>query len=255
MVYRDTLMVFLNKYFSPFAEKVKRDMYGANGIQLEGKDEIKKIALGVSANMEFFEKAVKKEADCLIVHHGINFNTMNQRIDAVLGERLNILFEKKLTLIGYHFLLDHHPEIGNNASVIKKLGAEVKESFSDEWGWVGELKEKIPVTDLIKECKKIYDHDAYIILKGPKKIKRFAVLSGAGAPHSPDIRELKDKNIELLITGEAKEDTPAFIAEAGINFFSFGHYNTEKIGVKNLGEIIKKQFYVNIDFIDIPNEL
>jgi len=255
MVYRDTLMVFLNKYFSPFAEKAKRDMYGANGIQFEGKDEIRKIALGVSANKEFFEKAVKREADCLIVHHGLNFNNLNQRIDALMKSRLGILFNNDLTLIGYHFLLDHHPEIGNNALVIKKLGGEIREPFYDEWGWVGELKEKTLVTDVLKNCKKIYDHEPYIILKGPKKIKRFAVLSGAGAPHSSDIRALKDENIELLITGEAKEDTPAWITEAGINFASFGHYDTEKLGLKALGEVIKAQFYVDVEFIEVPNEL
>ena len=56
MVYRDTLMVFLNKFFEPYQEKAQNDPWGANGLQLAGKDEIKKIALGVSANLEFFQK-------------------------------------------------------------------------------------------------------------------------------------------------------------------------------------------------------
>lgn len=255
MVYRDTLMVFLNKYFAPYAEKAKRDQYGANGIQFEGKDEIRKIALGVSASLEFFQKAAKKEADCFIVHHGINFNTMNQRIDAVLKNRLAILFEKKITLIGYHFLLDQNPEIGNNALVIKKLGGDLIEPFSDEWGWIGEFKEKTAALDTVKQCEKIYDHEALKFLEGPKKIKRFAVVSGAGIPHSKDITELVDSKVELYLTGVAAEDTESFIKEAGLNFAAFGHYNTEKLGVKALGDVIKSQFYVDVDFIDVPNEL
>lgn len=255
MVYRDTLMVFLNKFFEPFAEKAQKDAFCANGIQIEGKDEIKKIALGVSANLEFFEKAYKREADCLIVHHGLSLNNLNFHIDSLLRKRLKYLLDKNLSLIGYHFLLDHHPEIGNNASVIKKLGAEIKEPFYDEWGWIGEFKEKTELKDVLKECKKIYEQEPFEILKGPKKIKRFAVLSGAGAPHAGEIVKILDSKIELLITGEVKESTPALFSEANVNFASFGHYSTEKIGVKNLGEIIKKQFYVDIDFIDLPNEL
>lgn len=255
MVYRDTLMVFLNKFFEPFSEKAKKDPWCANGIQIEGKDEIKKIALGVSASLEFFEKACKKEADCLIVHHGLSFNNLNFRIDPLLRERLKFLLDKNLTLIGYHFLLDHHPEIGNNASVIKKLGAEIDKPFRDEWSYIGKFKEKMEVEKILKECTKIYESKPLTVLKGPKKVNTIAICSGAGVPHSTQISEFTDNKIELLITGVSMEDTPALFSEAKINFASFGHYNTEKIGVKNLGEIIKKQFYVNIDFIDIPNEL
>lgn len=255
MVYRDTLMVFLNKYFAPFAEKAKKDQYCANGIQIEGKDEIRKIALGVSANLEFFQKAVKKDADCLIVHHSLSLQNLNQRIDPLLKERIKFLMQHNLTLIGYHFILDHHPDIGNNAWMIKKLGAAVEKPIRDEWSWTGKFKEKAEVEKILKECQKIYESKPFTILKGPKKISTLVVCSGAGAPHSGQISELTDNKIELLITGISMEDTPALFSEAKINFASFGHYNTEKIGVKNLGEIIKKEFYVDVEFIDIPNEL
>jgi len=255
MVYRDTLMVFLNKYFEPLAQKAKKDPYCVNGLQLDGKDEIRKIALGVSANLDFFKKAVKKDADCLIVHHSLSLQSLNQRIDPLLRERLKFILDKNLTLIGYHFLLDHHPEIGHNALVLKKLGAEIKEPFHDEWGWVGELPENTPTVKVIKDCEKIYDHKAYSILKGPKKIKRLGILSGAGAPHSGEMVEIIDKKIELLVTGEIKESTPSLFDESKINFASFGHYATEKLGLKALGDLIKTQFYVDIEFIDIPNEL
>lgn len=256
MVFRDTLLIFLNKYFAPYQEKAKKDQYCANGVQVEGKDEIRKIALGVSTNLEFIQKAVKKEADCLIVHHSLVLHNLNNRIDSLLRDRLKLLLEENLTLIGYHFLLDHHPEIGNNAAVIKKLGGEVKESFHDEWGWIGEFKEKRELDDIIKETQKIYDQKPiFSVLKGPKKIKRFAVISGAGSPYDADMKSYLDNKIDLLITGEAREWTPALFEESKINFASFGHYATEKIGVKALGEVIKSQFYVDIDFIDIPNQL
>jgi len=255
MVYRDTLLIFLNKYFAPYQEKAKKDLYSPNGVQIEGKDEIKKIILGVSANKELFEKAVKKNTDCIIVHHSLFLDNLNHRIDPILKERLKIILEKNITLIGYHFLLDHHPEIGNNALVIRKLGADLKENLHDEWGWVGEFKEKKDVEEILNDCKKIYDQKPFTVLKGPKKIKKFAVVSGAGAPYSTEMTNLIDNKIDLFITGESKEQIPALFQEAKINFASFGHYSTEKIGIKALGDIIKSNFYVDIEFIDIPNEL
>lgn len=255
MVYRDTLLKFLNNYFEPYKEKSKKDIYSPNGVQIEGKNEIKKIILGVSANLGLFQKAVKKNADCIIVHHSLFLDDLNHRIDPLLKERLKIILEKDITLIGYHFLLDYHPEIGNNALVIKKLGAEIKEPFHDEWGWIAEFKERKETEEIINDAKKIYEQKPFTVLKGPKKIKKFSVVSGAGAPYSTDMSSLIDNKIELLITGEAKEQIPALFEEAKINFASFGHYSTEKIGIKALSEIIKTQFYVDIEFIDIPNEL
>lgn len=255
MVYRDTLLVFLNKFFEPFNQKIKKDSWCANGLQLSGRDEIKKIALGVSANMNFFEKAYKKGADCLIVHHSLSLIDLNQRIDDLLKNRILFLLEKKMTLIGYHFLLDHHPEIGNNAWVIKKLGAELDQNIRDEWSWTGKFKEKVETEKIIRECEKIYGTKPSFLVKGPRKINNIAVCSGAGAPHGKNITELSDRKIELYISGTAGEDTPSLCDEAKINFAAFGHYATERIGIKNLGEIIRKQFYVDIEFIEEQNNL
>ena len=44
--------------------------YCPNGIQIEGKDEIKKIVTGVTACRELIEAAIKEEADLILVHHG-----------------------------------------------------------------------------------------------------------------------------------------------------------------------------------------
>jgi len=54
MVKREKIVKFLNKYLE--IDLIKdRSM---NGLQVEGKDNIEKIALGVSANEQLFIKAV-----------------------------------------------------------------------------------------------------------------------------------------------------------------------------------------------------
>ncbi|MFW5888024.1 MAG: Nif3-like dinuclear metal center hexameric protein, partial [Bacteriovoracia bacterium] len=53
--------------------------YGPNGLQIEGKDEISKIAFAVSATRHSVAQAVKQNADALIVHHGLIWGFQSAR--------------------------------------------------------------------------------------------------------------------------------------------------------------------------------
>ena len=46
------------------------DDYCPNGIQVEGKGEVKKVATGVSASRALIEAAIVDGADLILVHHG-----------------------------------------------------------------------------------------------------------------------------------------------------------------------------------------
>jgi putative NIF3 family GTP cyclohydrolase 1 type 2 len=65
---------------------------------------------------------------------------------------------------------------------------------------------------------------------------------------------IRDK-VDLYITGEPHEWNRELFREAGISFFAGGHYNTEKLGVLALGEVIRGQFDVEVEFLDLPNEV
>ena len=43
--------------------------------------------------------------------------------------------------------------------------------------------------------------------------------------------------------------------EAGISFVAGGHYNTEKLGVLALGDMIGERFDVEVELLDLPNEV
>ncbi|MCG2690631.1 hypothetical protein L6249_00975 [Candidatus Parcubacteria bacterium] len=34
-----------------------------------------------------------------------------------------------------------------------------------------------------------------------------------------------------------------------------GHYNTEKLGIQNLGNLIAKKFGVKVEFVDVPCDI
>jgi putative NIF3 family GTP cyclohydrolase 1 type 2 len=104
--------------------------YGPMGLQVEGTDEVTRIACGVSASLALFERAAELGAQLLIVHHGLFWDNESRRVDRVMRGRLQALFDADLTLAAYHLALDAHPELGNNALLAKELGIEPKERFA-----------------------------------------------------------------------------------------------------------------------------
>jgi putative NIF3 family GTP cyclohydrolase 1 type 2 len=57
------------------------------------------------------------------------------------------------------------------------------------------------------------------------------------------------------MTGEPHEWNRDLFREAGISLFAGGGYNTEKLGVLALGEVIRREFDVEVEFLDLPNEV
>jgi dinuclear metal center YbgI/SA1388 family protein len=254
MIKRDQIIDFINKILSYEKDK---DPYGPNSLQVIGCEDIKKIVLGVSANLDLFKKAAQWDADIIIVHHGLFWNKDERIINRLMKARLKVLFDSDITLLGYHFFLDNHPSLGNNAQIIKLLGAKKGEEFGTldklSWGYEATFLKQITIDELIKRCKKLCGPNAKVFKYGPKFIKKFAVVSGGGGSN---LLEAIDKNLDAYITGDARESTEAQAKEAGIHHIFFGHYNSEKFGVFALREVLKKKFpSLEIKFIDIPNPL
>ena len=64
-----------------------------------------------------------------------------------------------------------------------------------------------------------------------------------------------DVGIVSVGSGQPHEWNWELFREAGISFFAGGHYNTEKLGVLALGEVIRGGFDMEVEFIDLPNEV
>lgn len=230
-----------------------------NSVQITGKPAVKTIALGVSCSPEFIAKAIEKEADYLIVHHGLHIagDVVRGRFDAI-EHRLKAIIKNELTLAGFHYSLDAHPEIGNNAMLIKKLGANrLEEAYFDGWGYVAEFSEPLLVDELIAKCEKVCDHPVYSVTSGPKKIRRIGLCSGGAKPHGETFLEIIDKNLDAIITGEISESGPSTATEGGYHYLACGHYATETFGVEALGQKLRERFGIDvqIEFIDVPSPL
>src|SRR3954451_6158118 len=99
--------------------------YGPMGLQVVGAPDVERIACGVSASRELFERAGTAGAQLVVVHHGLFWNNESRVVGPLLKERLRALFDADLTLAAYHLALDAHPEVGNNALLARELGVSV----------------------------------------------------------------------------------------------------------------------------------
>lgn len=258
MVKRDELIEFIYQTIGEelMAKAVVKDEV-ANGVQFLGADEVKKVALGVSANEAFLLEAVKAEAQFCVFHHGLDTRVWKSRYPLFAQKRLKVITQNNLTVAGFHYSLDSQPVFGNNVTIIKLLGAKIKEPLYDEWGYTAIFAQPRAVTALQKQCAELFHHDVLAVISGPKLVATIGVASGRGVPGMAELAEMESKGVQLYISGETSEWTIHQMQESEINYFACGHYATEVFGVQELGKLIKAHFkdQLEVEFIDIPNEI
>ncbi len=226
--------------------------YCINGLQVEGKEKISKIITGVSLSQRLIQEAINKKADMIMVHHGIFVNPIGSppSIKGYTKGRLKMLLENNINLCGFHLPLDAHPEIGNNISLCKLLGVKKAKPF--DVGYIGELEKEKDFRKFVSEVNQKLNIDALVIQAGPKKIKKIGIISGGA---SPEFVSAKEQGADTYICGDIREGVVRAIEESEINFINAGHYNTEKLGIQNLGKLVAKKFKVDVEFVDIPCEV
>lgn len=232
--------------------------YCVNGLQVEGAEKVSKIITGVSLSQKLIEAAIKKNAKMIMVHHGIFGNQISKppRIKGVIRNRLKLLLENNINLCGFHLPLDAHPVIGNNISLIKLLKLKKTDVINcpdyGEIGFVGEYKDAMKFEDFYNLICDELETQPYVIPAGLKKVKRVGIISGGA---SPDFKQAVELGADAYLCGDVREEVVRAVEEAKINFINAGHYNTEKLGIQNLGELIAKKFKIKVEFVDIPCDI
>ena len=230
------------------------DDYCPNGLQVEANPEVRKIALGVSASLQLFQKARAQGADTVIVHHGLFWHKMSYALKGVHGKRVAYLFQNKINLFGFHLPLDYQPKIGNNAAIANHLRLKKRRHFARHGGvaigMLGQLPHATPLAEVEQRLRGFFGQINYFYDCGKPIIKSVAMVSGGAAE---DVHEAHALGADLYITGEAAEPTQEWCREAGMNFIGAGHYASEQFGVQGLGKIIQQKFKIPCEFIPIQN--
>lgn len=229
--------------------------YCPNGLQVPGRDQITKIATGVSASAKLFEEATDIEADLLIVHHGIFWASSPTAVDAPMKRRLKLLFDADMSLAAYHLPLDAHPQVGNNALIARALGADAFDPFAlhegEPIGCIARFPgEGIEMSALFAQVTELTARAPLVFDAGPERVRSLAIVAGAGAGYLSDAVAA---GADALLTGEPAERVMTEAQETSIHFIAAGHYATETFGVRRLGEHLSERFGVEHKFIDIPN--
>ena len=226
-----------------------------NGLQVEGKQDIRRVGLAVDASIEAFKRADRSSCDILIVHHGLLWDKPS-RLKGILGERIKFLMQKNISLYTAHLPLDKHEFYGNNAQLAKMFNLQNIEDFGRynkmDIGFSGELEETKDFEEFAKEVKEKLNTAVKAFPFGKKRVKKIAIVSGGGGFA---INEAISKDVDVLLTGETKHSAFYSAKDGKLNVLFAGHYATETLGLKALGNLLKEKFDIEVGFIDIPTGL
>ena len=243
----------LLNYSNNMLEIERFNDYCPNGLQIEGKSEIKKIVSGVTASQALIDAAIKEQADVLMVHHGYFWKGEDERIIGLKYQRVRSLIESGINLVAYHLPLDAHPLYGNNAKLAEILDIEVAGRFppgNDAVGMYGTLKTPMSATNFSQMVMQAFDREPLHIGDNSEQIHTIAWCSGAAQSYIEAAAEL---GVDAYLTGEISEQTVHIARESGLHFYAAGHHATERYGVQAFAEHLASHFDLEHQFIDIPN--
>lgn len=224
--------------------------YAPNGLQVEGRDEVKKIVTGVTACQALLDEAVRLQADAVLVHHGYFWKSEAPVIKGMKRRRLRTLLANDINLYGWHLPLDAHPQLGNNAQLAQALGINVQGEVQPLVPW-GELAESLTGEQLAARINAALGRQPlHCGDNAPQQIRRIAWCSGGGQGF---IDSAAAFGVDAFITGEVSEQTIHSARENGLHFFAAGHHATERGGIRALGEWLAAHHQLDITFIDIDN--
>ena len=225
--------------------------YCPNGVQVEGRAEVRRIATGVTASQQVLDDAIAWGADAILVHHGYFWRNEEAAIVGIKKKRIAQLLRNEVSLLAYHLPLDAHDELGNNAQLGKLLGLTESGRFGDQdIVWTGSLAQSQTLAQLTLRIEHALKRTPQVIGDNAKQIQKVAWCSGGAQGYF----ELAiSQGADAYITGEVSEQNFHLANETGVAFIAAGHHATERFGIQALGEHLARQFGLEHRFFDQAN--
>lgn len=228
--------------------------YAPNGLQVEGRDAINKLALGVTASADVIEQAVGWGADALLVHHGYFWKNELATLTGIKGRRIRALLENQMSLIAYHLPLDCHPEFGNNKTLLDQLDLPDGSPIDGEGGllWSVALDGQLTLDQLADRIASRLNRTPTVILapRAKDRLEHMIVCTGGAQDY---ITKAQRYGADIYLSGEISERTTHEARELGVHYIAAGHHATERYGVQALGSKINQTMGLEIAFFDDHN--
>lgn len=228
--------------------------YGPNGLQVEGKAEVRKIVSGVTASLALIEAAIAAQADAVFVHHGLFWRGQDGRVTGWMKQRLALLLAHDINLYAYHLPLDAHPELGNNAQLGLQLGLTAGGNFGEQdLGFMGTRTSGNGFADaaaLAAHVQQVLGRT--VVLAGPaqKAVRHIAWCTGGAQGY---FEAAIAAGADAFITGEISEPQAHYAREMGVAFIACGHHASERYGAPAVAGRVAAQLGLAHEFIDIDN--
>ncbi len=227
--------------------------YCPNGVQVEGRSEVRRVATAVTASQAVLEAATAWGADALLVHHGYFWRNEDARIAGIKKRRIAHLLSHDLSLLAYHLPLDAHPELGNNAQLGKLLGFVEQGRFSEQdIACYGALAQPQTLARLTQHIGARLQRVPQVFGDLNREVARVAWCSGGAQSYFEQAIAL---GVDAFVTGEISEQNVHVAQETGVAFIAAGHHATERYGIQALGQDLVERFRLEHQFIDQDNPI
>ncbi len=228
--------------------------YGPNGLQVEGRDEVRRIVSGVTASRAMIEAAIAQEADAIFVHHGLFWRGQDGRVTGWMKQRLSLLLAHDINLFAYHLPLDAHPELGNNAQLGQKLGLVADGHFGEQdLGFIGQRAEGgefASAAALASHVEALLGGAVRWVENEPRAIRRIAWCTGGAQGY---FESAIAAGADAFITGEMSEPQAHYARECGVAYLACGHHATERYGAPAVAAHVAAQLGIEHGYIEIDN--
>lgn len=224
-----------------------------NGLQVGNRSgQVRRVCTGVDATLPFFEAAVARGADLVMVHHGLSWGGSLSRITGLNLRLIAFLIEHDLALWACHLPLDAHPRLGNNAVLARELGLQNCRPFGNYNGQIigiqGEWTRARSLKSFGDLVRRKVNPSIRVLPFGRPLVRRVGIVSGGGAD---EIRDAVAGGLDAFLTGEANLGAYHVAQQEGINAVFAGHYATEVFGVRELAAMIRRRYRLPAEFIDL----
>lgn len=230
--------------------------YAPNGLQIEGKADVKKIVCAVTASLNAIDAAIEAQADLLLVHHGYFWKGEPAPITGMRGARIKKLIQHDISLVGYHLPLDAHPSLGNNAAIAELLELENIQALNPNdrhpIGNIGYLKQAVSAEAFKQQLSDVFNREIIHLPSTTEKIQKIGFCTGAAQDF---ITQAAEQGCDAYISGEVSERTFYEAQELNVHYFACGHHATERYGVQRLAQALSKQFDVEAIYYEQGNPI
>ena len=228
--------------------------YGPNGLQVEGRAQVRHIVSGVTASRALIEAAIDLKADAIFVHHGLFWRGQDGTVTGWMKQRLQLLLQHDINLLAYHLPLDAHPEWGNNAQLAQRFGFEVLSSFGEQdLGLLGSHAHQPGFANaqaLADHAQQVLGRAVVCIEGDGRPIQRVGWCSGGAQSY---FEAAIAAGADAFITGELSEPQAHLARETGVAFLACGHHATERYGAPAVAAHVAAQLGLTHRFVDIDN--